>query len=43
MAELTLQAVDREGNIIASCSGEDFVDLVCKHHFQEGDRIHLAS
>ena len=43
VAELTLQAVDREGNIIASCSGEDFVDLVCKHHFQEGDRIHLAS
>jgi len=41
MAILSLQVVDGEGNMICQASGENFVDLVCKRTYQEGDRIDL--
>ena len=40
---LTLKVIDSQDNIVCTGSGEDFVDLVCKHTYQEGDRIELTS
>ncbi len=42
MAVLSLKVVDRNGNTICVNSGEDFVDLVCMHSYEEGDIIELA-
>ncbi len=41
--KLILKVEDKEGNIICESSGEDFVDLVCRHEYEEGDRILLVS
>lgn len=40
---LSLKVIDRYDNTICVGSGEDFVDLVCMHTYQEGDRIELTS
>lgn len=40
---LTLKVIDSQDNIVCTGSGEDFVDLVCKHTYQEGDRIELTA
>jgi len=42
MTELSLQVIDREGNILCAASGENFVDLVCRRAYEEGDRIELT-
>lgn len=39
---LSLKVIDRNGNTICVKSGEDFVDLVCMHTYEEGDRIELT-
>ena len=41
--KLTLKVTDREGNIICQSSGEDFVDLVCRRAYEEGDRVCLET
>ena len=43
MATLSLKVIDRDGNTICVASGEDFVDLVCMHTYEEGDRISLET
>ncbi len=43
MVVLTLEVIDREGNIACTCSGENFVDLVYGHAYEEGDRIRLTA
>lgn len=43
MAVLTLKILDREGRILDQASGEDFVDLVYKSDYAEGDRIVLET
>lgn len=43
MAVLNLKVMDRDGNTICMSSGEDFVDLVCNHTYEEGDRIVLET
>lgn len=40
--KLTLRVIDGQGGEICAASGEDFVDLVCIHTYQEGDRIELT-
>ena len=40
---LSLKVIDRNDNTICVKSGEDFVDLVCMHTYEEGDRIELTS
>lgn len=40
---LTLRVEDKAGGVICGNSGEDFVDLVCLHTYEEGDRIILES
>lgn len=40
--ELILKVVDGQGGVVCEASGEDFVDLVCLHTYQEGDRIELT-
>jgi hypothetical protein len=42
MATLSLKVIDKCGNTICVSSGEDFVDLVCMHTYEEGDRIELT-
>ncbi|MBD5460821.1 MAG: carbohydrate-binding protein [Lachnospiraceae bacterium] len=39
MAKLTLKIVDKDKQIICERTGEDFVDLVYMHEYQEGDCI----
>ena len=41
MAILALKVLDKDSNTICVSSGEDFVDLVCTHTYEEGDRIVL--
>ena len=41
MATLSLKVIDRNDNTICVSSGEDFVELVCMHTYEEGDRITL--
>ncbi len=43
MAVLSLQVIDKEGAVVCSGCGEDFVDLVCRRSYQEGDRILLTT
>jgi len=43
MATLSLRVIDKEENIICEKSGEDFVDLVCQHTYEEGDCIEVSS
>lgn len=43
MAVLALKVIDKNDNTICVSSGEDFVDLVCMHEYQEGDRIVLET
>ena len=43
MAILALKVLDKDSNTICVSSGEDFVDLVCTHTYEEGDRIVLES
>lgn len=43
MAVFSLKVLNREGNTICVSSGEDFVDLVCSHTYEEGDRIVLET
>ena len=43
MSTLTLKVIDREGQIICEATGENFVDLVCKREYEEGDQILLES
>ena len=43
MAVLALKVIDKDDNTICVSSGEDFVDLVCMHEYQEGDRIVLET
>ncbi len=43
MATLSLKVIDRNENTICVASGEDFVDLVCMHTYEEGDRISLET
>ena len=43
MALLSLAVVDKNQNVICETSGEDFVDLVCLHCYEEGDRIVLTT
>ena len=38
MAILALKVLDKDSNTICVSSGEDFVDLVCTHTYEEGDR-----
>ncbi len=40
---LSLRVEDKAGNLICQSSGEDFVDLVCHHVYEEGDRILLET
>lgn len=40
---LSLKVIDKFDNTICVGSGEDFVDLVCMHAYQEGDRIELTA
>lgn len=40
---LSLKVIDKFDNTVCVSSGEDFVDLVCMHTYQEGDRIELTS
>lgn len=42
MATLSLKVIDKFDNTICVSNGEDFVDLVCMHTYQEGDRIELT-
>lgn len=39
MTKLTLKVVGKDGKIICESTGEDFVDLVCMHTYEEGDCI----
>lgn len=39
MACFSLKVLDKEDNTVCVNSGEDFVDLVCAHTYEEGDRI----
>lgn len=41
--KLSLRVEDKAGNVICESSGEDFVDLVCRHVYEEGDRILLET
>lgn len=41
--KLSLRVEDKAGNVICENSGEDFVDLVCRHVYEEGDRILLQT
>ena len=43
MAVLALKVIDKNDNTICVSSGEDFVDLVCMHEYQEGDKIVLET
>jgi len=43
MAIFTLKVLDKSGNLICAASGEDFVDLVCLHTYEEGDCIVLET
>ena len=43
MAILALKVLDKDSNTICVSSGEDFVDLVCTHTYEEGDRIVLET
>ena len=43
MAILALKVIDKNDNTICVRSGENFVDLVCMHEYQEGDRIVLET
>lgn len=38
MAILALKVLDKDSNTICVSSGENFVDLVCTHTYEEGDR-----
>ncbi len=41
--KLTLKVVDALQQVICESSGEDFVDLVCRREYEEGDRIVLET
>lgn len=41
--KLTLKVIDKAGSIICENSGENFVDLVCQHIYEEGDKILLET
>lgn len=43
MAILALKVLDKDSNTICVSSGENFVDLVCTHTYEEGDRIVLET
>lgn len=43
MAFFSLKVLDKNSNTICVSSGEDFVDLVCTHTYEEGDRIVLET
>ena len=43
MAILALKVLDKDSNTICVSSGENFVDLVCIHTYEEGDRIVLET
>lgn len=43
MSILALKVLDKNDNTICVSSGEDFVDLVCIHTYEEGDRIVLET
>ena len=43
MAILSLKVLDKKGNTICVSSGENFVDLVCTHIYEEGDCIVLET
>lgn len=43
MAYLTMKVLNAKGNTICEASGEDFVDLVCTHTYEEGDCILLET
>ena len=43
MAYFSLKVLNKDGNTICVSSGEDFVDLVCAHTYEEGDRIVLET
>lgn len=43
MAVLSLKVLDKDSNTVCVNSGEDFVDLVCTHTYEEGDRIVLET
>lgn len=43
MVILALKVLDKDSNTICVSSGENFVDLVCTHTYEEGDRIVLET
>ena len=43
MSTLTLKVMNQNGNTICEATGERFVDLVCKHEYEEGDVILLET
>lgn len=43
MATLALKVLDKNSNTVCVSSGVDFVDLVCTHTYEEGDRIVLET
>lgn len=43
MAVFSLKVLDKDSNTVCVSSGEDFVDLVCTHTYEEGDRIVLET
>lgn len=43
MAYFSLKVLDKNDNTVCVSSGEDFVDLVCAHTYEEGDRIVLET
>lgn len=43
MAFLALKVLDKNDNTVCVARGENFVDLVCTHTYEEGDRIVLET
>ncbi len=41
--KLTLKVIDKDNTVLYENSGEDFIDLVCKRVYQEGDKIILET
>ncbi len=43
MASLSLKVIDKDNNILHKNSAENFVDIVCKREYSEGDCIIISS
>lgn len=43
MVTLSLNVLNKNDEVICQCTGEGFVDLVCRHTYEEGDYIQLEA